>query len=156
MLRKSRLFRVSIAAVIGLILFGWVVAASTAGIGVGLDPTGLLLISALAEMPLGESLDLRVQVGFSTDQIEGLMLAGADLLVHHVFPPVDPYIGVGIGGAITPPPFTTGFVVEGVAGARVAAFEPVLLFLQARYLLRYSGGVWTTGPIYEGGIQIGF
>jgi len=156
MLRKSHMFRISIGLISSLILFGLAATASTAGIGVGLDPTGLLLISALTEIPLTEWLDLRVQVGFSTDQVEGLMLAGADLLVHHVAPPVDPYIGVGIGGAITPPPFTTGFVVEGLAGVRVVAFEPVLLFLQARYLLRYSGGIWTTGPIYEGGIQIGF
>ncbi|MBU0595731.1 hypothetical protein KJ567_03495 [Candidatus Bipolaricaulota bacterium] len=156
MLRRTRRFGIVAGLIVGLALIGLAATASTAGIGVGLDPTGLLLISALAEMPLGESLDLRVQVGFSTDQIEGLMLAGVDLLVHRVVPPVDPYVGVGLGGAITPPPFTTGFVVEGVAGARVVVIEPVLLFLQARYLLRYSGGIWTTGPIYEGGIQIGF
>jgi len=43
-----------------------------------------------------------------------------------------------------------------VAGTRVLAFEPIALFLQARFVLRYSGGVWTTGPIFEGGLQIRF
>jgi hypothetical protein len=156
MLRKTFMVRIATVLIVGLTFVGLFTAASTAGLGVGLDPTGLLLISALAEMPLGESLDLRAQVGFSTDQIEGLMLASVDLVLHQIIPPVDPYIGVGLGAAITPPPFTTGIVIQGLAGARVVAFEPVFFFLQARYLLRYSGGVWTTGPIYEGGIQIGF
>ena len=46
---------------------------------------------ALAEMPVADFLDLRAQVGFSTDQIAGLMLAGVDLIAHQAFPPVDPY-----------------------------------------------------------------
>jgi len=150
------------AAVQGLVLFvilavaGVSATAFTVGAGVGVDPTGLLILTALAELPFTEWLDLRTQIGFSTDQIAGLMLAGIDLLVHQAFPPVDPYIGVGIGAAITPPPFTTGFVVEGVAGARVLPVEPIALFLQARYLMRYSAGAWTTGPLYEAGVQIRF
>jgi hypothetical protein len=156
MLRKFFRLRGIVLLSVGLALSCFSAAASTAGVGIGLDPTGLLLVSALAEMPVGEVLDLRAQVGFSTDQVEGLMLAGIDLIAHQIFPPVDPYIGVGAGAAITPPPFTTGIVFEGVAGARVVAFAPVLFFLQARLVLRYSGGVWTTGPVYEGGVQIRF
>jgi hypothetical protein len=156
MCRKSFRVRWIVLLSVGLTLSCFSASASTAGVGVGLDPTGLLLISALAEMPVGEILDLRAQVGFSTDQVEGLMLAGIDLIAHQTYPPVEPYIGVGVGAAITPPPFTTGMVFEGVAGARVVAFEPLLLFLQARLVLRYSGGIWTTGPVYEGGIQIRF
>jgi len=156
MLRKTFQLRLTVLLCLTLALSTLVVAASTAGFGVGLDPTGLLLISALAELPIGEFLDLRAQVGFSTAEIEGLMLASIDLLAHQLFPPVDPYIGIGIGAALTPPPFTTGLVVEGMAGTRIIAFEPVALFLQARFLLRYSGGVWTTGPVFEGGILIRF
>jgi len=130
--------------------------ATAVGIGIGFDPTGLMIFGAQTEVPLGESLDMRAQVGFATQEIAGLMLASVGIFAHRVFEPIDPYIGIGVGAAITPPPFSTGITLEGTAGVRVIAFEPVCLFLQAHYLLRWSPGGWTSGPIYEGGIQVHF
>ena len=154
MRRKGISMRIVILCVLGLAMIGLSASAFTVGIGAGLDPTGLFVMSALAEMPVGEWIDLRAQIGFSTDQVEGLMLAGIDVIAHHPYPPVDPYVGIGLGAAVTPPPFTTGIVIEGVAGVRFVPVEQLALFLEARYLLRYSGGAWTTGPLYQAGLQI--
>jgi len=154
MRRKRISMRIVMLCVLGLAMSGLSASAFTVGIGAGLDPTGLFVMSALAEMPVGEWIDLRAQIGFSTDQVEGLMLAGIDVIAHQPYPPVDPYVGIGLGAAVTPPPFTTGIVIEGVAGVRFVPVEQLALFLEARYLLRYSGGAWTTGPLYQAGLQI--
>jgi hypothetical protein len=139
-----------------LLLCGATSEASTVGIGVGLDPTGILLISALTEMPLVGSLDLRAEAGVSTKAIEGLMVASGSLIYHRSLPPVDPFAGLGLGVALTPPPFSTGIVVEAIAGIRVVALDPVCLFLQIRFLARWSAAGLTTGPLYEAGVQFRF
>jgi hypothetical protein len=126
------------------------------GIGIGLDPTGLTLVSALAEMPITDLFDLRAEIGIASDRIAGLMLASAAILAHHPFPPVDPFAGLGIGAALTPPPFSTGLVLEAVAGVRIVPFHPVCLFGQLRYLARWSTAGWTLGPVYEAGLQLRF
>jgi len=135
----------------------WVGAsATTAGVGLGFDPTGLVFFNALTEVSLAEFLDVRAQVGFATQQVAGLMIACVDLLGHHPFPPVDPYLGGGIGLALTPPPYSTGLILEGLGGVRLIPAEPIALFLQLRYAARWSAGGWDSGPIYEGGIQLRF
>ena len=57
---------------------------------------------------------------------------------------------------MTPPPFSSGVVAEGVAGLRVIPAEPVAILTQVRYLVRWAGDGITTGPIYEAGIQFRF
>jgi len=138
---------------------GWISVSAfavSAGLSAGFDPTGLWLLGAVTEVPAMEFLDIRAQVGFATQSIEGLMLATLSVLPHWLVPPVDPFLGLGIGVAMTPPPFSTGFVVEGSAGVRIVPADSVSLFAQVRYLMRYSAGVWSTGPVYEGGIVINF
>jgi len=130
--------------------------ATTIGIALGLDPTGLLLINALTETPINESLELRAEVGLATNEIAGLMLATATLLYHQTFDVLDPFFGVGLGAAVTPLPYTTGLVIEGVGGLRVIPMDQFSLFLQARYLVRWSNGGWTAGPLYEAGVQLRF
>ena len=149
------------AIVLGLLIgfLAWVSIpgmSSGFGLSAGIDPTGLWLIGALTELSVTEIIDLRAQIGFATQGIEGLMLASISVLPHWSIPPIDPFIGIGLGVALTPPPFSTGLVVEGSAGVRLVPANVVSIILQARYLLRWTGGVWTSGPIFEGGILINF
>jgi hypothetical protein len=131
-------------------------ATTSIGIAFGLDPTGLLIISALTETSISESLDIRAEAGLSTDEIAGLMLATGTILYHYPVLPIDPYVGIGAGLALTPPPFSTGVVAEGVAGVRVLPAESLALFGQVRFLVRWSGGGVSTGPIYEAGVEFRF
>jgi len=126
------------------------------GIGIGLDPTGLTLVNALAETSITNLFDLRAEASIASNQITGLMLANVAILAHYPFPPVDPFVGLGIGAALTPPPFSTGLVLEAVAGIRIVPFHPVYFFGQIRYLARWSTTGWTLGPVYEAGVQLQF
>ena len=140
-------------------LLGWVsLSGMGSGVGVvaGIDPTGLWLIGAMTELSITEIIDVRAQIGFATQEIEGLMLASLSVLPHVVVPPIDLFAGLGVGIALTPPPFSTGLVVEGAAGIRLIPADVVSIILQARYLLRWTGGIWTSGPVFEGGILINF
>ena len=139
----------------GLFL-GFGASATTVGVGVGIDPTGIVMFSALTETAISDSFDLRAQAGVATNQVAGLMLATADLLYHLPVPPVDPFVGIGAGAALTPPPFSTGVVVEGLVGVRVLPLQLVTFFAQVRYLARWSGAGLTTGPIFEAGVQLRF
>jgi hypothetical protein len=130
--------------------------SSGVGLSAGIDPTGLWLLGALTELSVTEFLDLRAQIGFATQEIEGLMLATISVLPHYVIPPIDLFVGLGVGTALTPPPFSTGLIVEGSAGVRLAPADVVSIVLQARYLLRWTAGTWTSGPIFEGSILINF
>ena len=129
---------------------------SGVGFSAGIDPTGLWLIGALTELSIAEFLDLRAQIGFATQEIEGLMLATISILPHYAVPPIDLFAGLGVGTALTPPPFSTGLIVEGAAGIRLIPADVVSIVLQARYLLRWTAGTWTSGPVFEGGILINF
>ena len=147
------------AIVLGLLigLMGWVSMpgmSSGVGLSAGFDPTGLWLMGALAELSVIEILDLRAQIGFAMQEIEGLVLASVSVLPHWSVPPIDPFVGIGVGIALTPPPFSTGLVVEGSAGLRLVPADVVSIVLQARYLLRWTEGNWTTGPVFEGAILI--
>jgi hypothetical protein len=146
-----------LALTIGLLAWASMPGLSS-GVGVtaGIEPTGLWLIGATTELSLTEFLDLRAQIGFATQQIAGLMLATLSVLPHWSVPPIDPFAGIGLGVAVTPPPFSTGLIVEGVAGIRLVPADVVSILLQARYLLRWTGGIWTSGPVFEGGILINF
>ena len=140
-------------------LLGWVsLSGMGSGVGVvaGIDPTGLWLIGAMTELSITEIVDVRAQIGFATQEIEGLMLATLSVLPHVVVSPIDLFAGLGLGIALTPPPFSTGLVVEGSAGIRLVPADVVSIILQARYLLRWTGGIWTSGPVFEGGILINF
>jgi len=149
------------AIVLGLLigLMAWVSMPGMSfgvGLSAGFDPTGLWLIGAMTELSITEIFDLRAQIGFATQEIEGLMLASVSVLPHLSMPPIDPFAGIGVGIALTPPPFSTGLVIEGSAGVRLVPADVVSIILQARYLVRWTGGSWTSGPIFEGAILIDF
>lgn len=146
-----------LSLIIGLL--GWVsIAGMASGVGAvaGIDPTGLWLIGAMTELSVTELFDLRAQIGFATGDIAGLMLVSLSALPHVVMEPIDLFAGLGLGVALTPPPFSTGLVIEGSAGLRLIPADVISIVLQARYLVRFTGGIWTSGPVFEGGILINF
>jgi len=140
--------------IVGVLALG--LQAITVGIGVGYEITGLVLIGCLTEVPIGEHVDVRAQIGFATPGITGLMLISMDALAHWPVPPLDPFVGLGAGVALTPPPYSTGMILEAVGGLRLAPTEIVQLYLQARYILRRADGRWSDGPIFEGGLLLRF
>jgi hypothetical protein len=150
---RARCIAVSLAI---LSIAGGVAGATSVGFAVGLDPTGVLLLNALTELPMSPDVDVRVEIGVATGDMAGLMLITGSALYHRIFPPVDPFVGLGVGVALTPPPFTTGPVIESVAGLRILPFESVVLFAQVRYLVRWLSGGITSGPVYEAGLEVRF
>jgi hypothetical protein len=150
---RAKCIAVSLAI---LSIVGGVAGATTVGFAVGLDPTGIFLLNALTELPVSPDLDVRAEIGVATGDMAGLMLVTGSVLYHQVFPPVDPFVGLGVGAALTPPPFTTGLVMEGAAGLRILPLESVVLFAQVRYLVRWLGDGITSGPIYEAGLEVRF
>jgi hypothetical protein len=145
-----------LTALVAVLTLGWAASATTVGIGVGIDPTNILLFNALTEMPVAQNLDLRAEIGVASGEFAGLFLATTTLLLHQPFPPIDPFFGAGVGVALTPPPYTTGLVLEGVAGLRFVPVEPISLLLQLRYLVRWAATAWTSGPVYEAAVQVRF
>ncbi len=139
-----------------LFLVGGAAHATSVGLAAGLDPTGILIVSALTELPVSSDFDLRVEVGIATGDLAGLMLITGSVLAHQVFKPVDPFLGLGAGVALTPPPFTTGLVVEGSAGVRLAPWDGLVMFGEVRYLIRWSSDGITSGPVYEAGLEVRF
>ena len=129
---------------------------SGVGFTAGFEPTGLWILGALTELSISETFDVRAQIGFATHGIEGLMLVSISVVPHWPMPPVDPFVGLGVGVALTPPPYSTGVVVEAAAGIRLIPADVISILLQARYLLRWTGTTWTTGPVFEGGILMRF
>lgn len=150
---RAKCIAVSLAI---LSIVGGVAGATTVGFAVGLDPTGIFLLNALTELPVSPDVDVRAEIGMATGDMAGLMLITGSVLYHQVFPPVDPFVGLGVGVALTPPPFTTGLVIEGAAGLRILPLESVVLFAQVRYLVRWLSGGITSGPIYEAGLEVRF
>lgn len=139
-----------------LIGLGSAVQATSVGFAAGMDPTGILLFSALTEMPLSANFDLRAQVGIATGDMAGLMLITGGLVAHQEFGPIDPFFALGAGVALTPPPFTTGLVLEGTAGVRLVPLDALVLFAQARFLVRWLADGFTAGPVYEAGLEVRF
>jgi hypothetical protein len=150
---RAKCIAVSLAI---LSIVGGVAGATTVGFAVGLDPTGIFLLNALTELPVSPDVDVRAEIGVATGDMAGLMLITGSVLYHQVFPPVDPFVGLGVGVALTPPPFTTGLVIEGAAGPRILPLESVVLFAQVRYVVRWLSGGITSGPIHEAGLEVQF
>jgi len=129
---------------------------ASAGITLGFDPTGLFVWGALTQTAVAETLDLRAQVAFTTSDAAGLLLATASVVAHPVWKPLQPFAGLGVGAAITPPPFASGLVLEAVGGLRVLTTSRVSLVFQARWLFRWSDAGVTSGPLFEAGIEVRF
>ena len=129
--------------------------ATHLGAGVGIDPTGVLLVDVVADVSVGDLINVRAQLGITTQNEGGLMLLGGAVLAHQAFPPFDPYLGGGIGLALTSG-FSTGFTVEGLMGTRVSLFDPVAAFVELRYIARISEVGLTAGPLLAAGLLLSF
>lgn len=147
--------RIAVAFLLLLNLLVAPLLATHFGTGVGIDPTGVLLVGVLADVTVGDLIDVRAQLGITTQNMGGLMLLGGAVLAHQVFPPFDPYLGGGIGLALTSG-FSTGFTVEGLVGTRVALFAPVAAFVELRYIARISEIGLTAGPLFAAGLLLSF
>ncbi len=133
------------------------VSATSAGLGGGFDPTGLFFMGALVEIPVAEWIDLRTQMSIALNSdITGLMLVDISALAHRPIEFFDPFLGMGIGVALTPRGYSVGFTVNGLAGVRIALLEPVSAFLDVHYMMRFTEEGLSTGPIYEEGFRATF
>ncbi len=133
------------------------VSATSVGLGGGFDPTGLFFMGVLIEIPVAEWIDLRTQMSIALNSdITGLMLVDISALAHRPIEFFDPFLGMGIGVALTPRGCSVGFTVNGLAGVRIALFEPISAFLDVRYVMRFTEAGLSTGPIYEAGFRATF
>jgi hypothetical protein len=155
MIRRSALVVLLVVLLVAPVLS---VSATSIGLGGGLDPTGLLFVGALTETPIAEWIDLRAQMSIALNSdIAGLMLISGAVLVHHpIEQSLDPFLGAGAGVALTPRGYSLGFTVNGLAGVRIALFEPVIAFANVHYIARFSDAGLTAGPIYEAGFEFLF
>ncbi len=146
---------------IALIVAGLLLAAAgtgyaaSLGVGVGLDPTGLILFNVLSEVTFGDVLGLRAELGFSTIDVEGLMLLGGLLFVHYPVENLDPFAGIGIGAAVTKAG-GSALTVEGALGTRISLFGPLAAFIDVRYIARFTAYGIDHGPLYEAGLILNF
>jgi len=152
-----RRFSVLIAIVVVLAALTVPAAAISLGLGGGIDPSGLYFASILSEAPVGDFFGLRAEmsVALSSD-IAGLMVVSGGGFAHYPVAPFDPFLGLGIGVALTPNDYSLGFLVEGVAGSHIALFAPLSAFVDVRYIVRFTSEATTAGPLYEAGLSLSF
>lgn len=132
-------------------------SATSVGLGGGFDPTGLFFMEALVEIPVAEWADLRTQMSIALNSdITGLMLIDVSALAHRPIEFFDPFLGMGIGVALTPRGYSVGFTVNGLAGVRIALFQPISAFLDVHYVIRFTEEGLSHGPIYEAGLRATF
>jgi len=145
------------AVVIGVLLLMTSFSAYPAslGLGIGIDPTGLILFNVASEAEFGDVISLRAQMGFSTLNVEGLMLIGGMILVHYPVEFVDPFAGIGIGAAVTKAR-GSALTLEGGLGSHITLFGPLQAFIDVRYIARFTSYGIDTGPLYESGLSVFF
>jgi len=150
-------FSVLIAVVLVLAALTVPVAAISLGLGGGLDPSGLYFASILTEAPVGEFFGLRAELSVALpSNLAGLMVVSGGGFAHYPMAPFDPFLGLGIGAALTPDDYSLGLLVEGVAGSHIALFPPLSAFVDVRYIVRFTSQAITAGPLYEAGLSLSF
>jgi len=145
-------------AIIVLLIVPVLASATSIGIGVGVDPTGMIMVGTTTETPIIDYLGLRAQLSVAVNSgIAGLMMMNATLCGYYPLLPFVPFMGLGGGVALTPSSVDNsfGWTLDAIAGTRIAIGEPVSLFFDVHYIIRFSA-VITYGPIYEGGISFLF
>ncbi|TSA50230.1 hypothetical protein D4R47_02550 [archaeon] len=148
--------RTLIVAIMVLMVVPVWVGATSIGIGAGIDPTGMIMVGTTTETPLMDYLGLRAQLAIAVNSgIAGLMTMNATLCGYYPLLPFVPFIGLGGGIALTPSPYDWGWTIDALVGTHIAIAEPVSIFFDVHYVVRFST-VITYGPIYEGGISFSF
>ncbi|HHR84786.1 hypothetical protein J7K60_01920 [Candidatus Bipolaricaulota bacterium] len=148
--------RTIVAAIIVLIIVPVWASATSIGISAGIDPTMMIMIGTVTEVPVIDYVGLRAQLSVAVNSgIAGLMTMNAAVCGYYPLLPFIPFIGLGGGIALTPSGFNWGWTLDALAGTHIAIAEPVSLFFDVHYIVRFSA-VITYGPIYEGGISFSF
>ncbi len=140
-----------------VVLFASAMGAGMASIGAiaGIDPTGVMMVGAIADVPMNSFLDMRMQLSFSVNSdINGLLLVGGALVARYPISMFTPFFGVGGGVAVTPRGFSLGMTLDGIVGAHIALVGPVGAFVDLHYIARFTATTITAGPLYEAGISI--
>ncbi len=129
--------------------------ATSVGVSMGFDPTGVVMANVLATVGVGNMINLRAELGLSTFSVSGLMLLDGMALIHYPIDVANPFAGVGIGGAFTRAG-TNAFTVEGVLGTDIALFPPMSTFIDVRYIVRFTPYGIDAGPLFEAGVAFNF
>ena len=143
---------------VGVILVGLSprLQATTLTPVVGIDPTGVITVGASAETPIGESFHVWAGLAVSVVQSARLLLAGGGVGASIMWGVLEPILGVGIGAALAPAGFASGATLEVDLGARVWMADWLAVLTQLRYIVRFSDGGVTAGPLIEGGLAFTF
>jgi len=148
--------RITVAAIIVLIVIPVWASATSIGIAAGIDTTGMIMVGTTVETPLVDYVGVRAQLSVAVNSgIAGLMTMNATICGYYPIAPFVPFIGLGGGIALTPHRYNWGWTLDALAGTHIAIAERVSLFLDIHYIVRFSE-VITYGPVYEGGISFSF
>ena len=123
---------------------------------VGADPTGIVMAGAWAETPIGEFLHARAGLSVSVVRSARLLLAGGGITASMLWGGLEPMVGIGIGAALAPAGFASGAVLEGDVGARLWIVDWMAVLAQMRYIIRFSEGGVSAGPLFEAGLAFTF
>jgi len=146
-------FSVALVSVIGI---SPRVQATTLTPVVGADPTGVVTVGAWAETPIGEFLHARAGLAVSVVESARLLLASGGLAGSLRWGALEPILGLGIGAALAPAGFASGAVFEADLGARIWIVDWLAILTQMRYIVRFSDGGVSAGPLFEGGLAFTF
>jgi len=148
--------RTIVAAIIALMVIPVWASATSIGIAAGIDTTGMIMIGTTVETPLVDYVGMRAQLSVAVNSgIAGLMTMNATICGYYPIAPFVPFVGLGGGIALTPRGYSWGWTLNALVGTHIAIAEPVSMFFDVHYIVRFSE-VITYGPIYEGGISFSF
>lgn len=148
--------RTFVVAIIVLMVVPVCASATSIGIAAGIDPTGMIMVGTTVETPFVDYLGMRAQLSVAVNSgIAGLMTMNATVCGYYPLLPFVPFIGLGGGIALTPSEYNWGWTLNALVGTHIAIAEPVSLFLDVHYIVRFSE-VITYGPVYEGGVSFAF
>ncbi len=147
---------VALALVIAVIGISPRTLATTLTPVIGADPTGVVMAGAWAETPIGEYFHARAGLSVSVVRSARLLLAGGGITASILWGGLEPMLGLGIGAALAPAGFASGAVLEGDLGARLWIVDWVAVLTQVRYIIRFSEGGVSAGPLFEAGLAFTF
>lgn len=145
--------------IVVIVFLASVMAASTSAASIGaiagIDPTGVMMVGAIADVPMNSFLAMRMQLSFSVNSdTNGLLLVGGMLVARYPTSIFTPFFGVGGGVAVTPRGFSFGMTLDGIVGAHIMLVGPVGAFVDLHYIVRFTATAITSGPLYEAGISL--
>ncbi len=140
---------------LAVVSFSLAAGATSIGAITGIDPTGIVLVGAVADVQINSLLDARMQLSLSVNSdIKGLLLVGGAVVARYPISIFVPFLGVGGGMAATPRGYSWGMTLDGIVGVRIVLAGPIAAFVDLHYITRFSAATITAGPLYEVGISL--